>query len=75
MLRQSQTSGGVTATVATSDVITSFAWGFGLNLPVAESNLAIDFSLNPTFFNNGPHVLTGNATGPFALNAGVRYNW
>ncbi len=74
-LRQSQTAGGITATGSESDVITSFAWGFGLNLPVAESMLAIDFSVNPDFFINGPHVLTGNTTGPFAFNAAVRYDW
>jgi len=75
MLRTSDTTGGVTNTQSTSEVTTTFAWGLGFNIPVAESTLAIDLALNPTFFNNGPHLLTGNPTGPFALNAAVRYNW
>jgi len=74
-LRQSTTAGGVTQTGSASDVQTTFSWGLGLNLPVAESTVAIDLSINPQFFVNGPHVLTGNATGPFAMNAAVRYNW
>ena len=74
-LRQSTTAGGITVTGDASDVTTTFNWGFGLNLPVAESTLSIDFSINPEFFINGPHVLTGNTTGPFAFNAAVRYNW
>ncbi|MFO0745656.1 MAG: hypothetical protein U1F43_08280 [Myxococcota bacterium] len=69
------TAGGVTTTQSASDVTTTFSWGLGLNIPVAESMLAIDLSLNPEFFINGPHLLTGNATGPFAFNAAVRYNW
>jgi len=75
MLRESQTTAGSTNTDTKTDVITTFAWGFGFNIPVAESSLAIDLALNPTFLNNGPHVLTGTATGPFALNAALRYNW
>jgi len=74
-LRESTTAGGITQTASASDVFTTFALGFGLNLPVSESTLAIDFSINPEFLTNGPHVLTGNATGPFAFNAAVRYNW
>ncbi|MCC6619904.1 MAG: hypothetical protein IT385_01535 [Deltaproteobacteria bacterium] len=74
-LRQSQTANGTTVTGDAADVFTTFAWGFGLNLPVAESTLALDFSINPAFFTNGPHVLTGNATGAFAFNAAARYNW
>lgn len=73
--RLSVTSGGVTNTVSGAEVLTSFAWGLGFNIPVSESQLAIDLALNPTFLSNGPHVLTGNTTGPFALNAAVRYNW
>jgi hypothetical protein len=75
MLRESTTTGGITTTASTSDVATTFAWGLGFNIPVAESSLAIDLALNPTFLTNGPHVLTGNATGPFALNGALRYNW
>ncbi len=74
-LRESTTEGGITTTASTTDVTTTFAWGLGFNVPVAESTLAIDLALNPTFLTNGPHVLTGNATGPFALNAGMRYSW
>lgn len=73
--RQSVTAGGVTNTTSEAEVFTSFAWGLGFNIPVSESQLAIDLALNPTFLTNGPHVLTGNTTGPFALNAAVRYNW
>lgn len=73
--RLSVTAGGVTNTESTAGVFTSFAWGLGLNIPVSESTLAIDFSLNPAFFTNGPHILTGNTTDAFALNAAVRYNW
>ncbi len=75
MLRESTTTGGSTTTNSKTDVLTTFAWGFGFNIPVAESSLAIDLCLNPTFLNNGPHLLTGTATGPFALNAALRYNW
>lgn len=73
--RLSVTSAGVTNTQSGAEVITSFAWGLGFNIPVSESQLAIDLALNPTFLTNGPHLLTGNSTGPFALNAAVRYNW
>lgn len=80
--RLSTTSGGVTQTPppatdidTVTRVETTFALGLGFNIPVSESQLAIDLALNPTFLNNGPHVLTGNTTGPFALNAAVRYNW
>lgn len=73
--RGSVTSAGVTTTLEGTQVITTFAWGFGLNIPVSESTLSIDFALNPTFLSNGPHVLTGNSTGPFAYNAAMRYNW
>lgn len=66
---------GRTDTASISDVITTFTWGLGFNIPVADSNLAIDLALNPDFFLNGPHVITGNATGPFAVNAAVRYAW
>ena len=75
MLRESDTTAGVTNTHSTSDVTTTFAWGFGFNIPVAESAVAIDLALNPTFLNNGPQVLSGNTTGPFALSAALRYNW
>lgn len=73
--RHSSTENGVTDTSRASDVITNFAWGLGLNIPVSDSTLAIDFNLNPQFFLNGPHLLTGNATTPFGLTAAVRYNW
>jgi len=75
MLRASDTTAGVTNTQSTSDVTTTFAWGLGFNIPVAESAVAIDLALNPTFLNNGPQVLSGNTTGPFALSAALRYNW
>jgi hypothetical protein len=73
--RHSSTEAGVTDTSRSSDVLTTFAWGLGLNIPVSDSTLAIDFNLNPQFFLNGPHLVTGNATSPFGLTAAVRYNW
>jgi hypothetical protein len=73
--RLSTTAGGVTNTSEETEVFTTFALGVGFNIPVSESQLAIDLALNPTFLTNGPHVLTGNSTGPFAVNAAVRYNW
>ena len=73
--RHSRTEAGVTSTTRQSDVLTTFAWGLGLNIPVSDSTLAIDINLNPQFFLNGPHLLTGNATTPFGLTAAVRYNW
>lgn len=75
MLRESTTTAGTTNTTSTTDVLTTFAWGFGFNIPVAESAVTIDLCLNPTFLNNGPHILSGTATGPFALNAALRYAW
>ena len=75
MLRESSTTAGSTNTHSTTDVITTFAWGLGFDIPVAESALELDFALNPTFLNNGPNVLTGNTTGPFALNASLSYHW
>jgi hypothetical protein len=75
MLRSSTTTAGTTQTTSTTDVTTTFAWGLGFNIPVAESAVAIDLCLNPTFLNNGPHILSGTSTGPFALNAALRYAW
>lgn len=75
MLRESQTTAGSTNTHSTTDVITTFAWGLGFDIPVAESALEIDLAMNPTFLNNGPNVLSGNTTGPFALNASLSYHW
>ena len=75
MYRTSDTADGQTNTFTNTDVTTTFAWGLGFNIPVAESALAIDLAMNPTFFNNGPHVLSGTATGQFALNAALRYSW
>ena len=75
MYRTSDTANGQTNTFTNTDVTTTFAWGLGFNIPVAESALAIDLAMNPAFFNNGPHVLSGTATGQFALNAALRYSW
>lgn len=75
MLRDSDTTAGTTNTVSTTDVTTTFAWGFGFNIPVAESVVAIDLCLNPTFLNNGPYLVSGTSTGPFALKAALRYGW
>lgn len=66
---------GVTTQHDTTDVVTSFALGLGLHIPVSESTLTIDLNVNPDILINGPYLLTGTTTGQFGLNAAVKYAW
>ena len=48
-----------------------FATGFGMHF----GSWTIDLNVNPRVFLNGPHVVTGKETDPFAFDAALHYAW
>jgi hypothetical protein len=54
-----------------STVTNVVSTGVGFNL----KEWVLDLNVNPAFFNNGPHALTGVATNPFAVDFALTYKW
>jgi hypothetical protein len=59
--------------VRDSDVVTTFHTGFGLYFGETD-NFVIEGHLNPSFFLNGPNVISGNA-GQFNFDFAIKYLW
>ena len=55
----------------TSDVVNTVTTGFGFKL----MGWYLDMNINPMFFNNGPYIISGNATTPFAVDFALGYDW
>ena len=55
----------------TSDVVNTVTTGFGFKL----MGWQLDMNINPQFFNNGPYIVTGNATTPFGVDFALGYDW
>ena len=54
-----------------SDVVNTVTTGFGFKL----MGWYLDMNINPMFFNNGPYIISGNATTPFAVDFALGYDW
>jgi len=55
----------------TSTVLNTVTTGVGVKL----RSWTIDVNMNPAWFNNGPHVATGNATGGWGIDFAAKYEW